>query len=46
MLDEVDQDVDRPIDGGEEVGGVGDVLYPHWPVNFLLLQSESSAPQD
>ena len=42
MLDEVDQDVDRPIDGGEEMGGVSDVLYPQWPVHFLFLQSESS----
>ena len=42
MFDEVDQDVDRPIDSGEEVGSVSDVLYPQWPVNFLLLQSEST----
>ena len=41
MFDEVDQDIDRPIDGGEQVGGVCDVLYPHRPVNIRLLQPES-----
>ena len=38
MLDEIYQHIDRPIDRGEEVGGVGDVLYPQWPVHLLLLQ--------
>ena len=41
MLEEVDQDIDRPIDRGQEVGGVGDVLYPQWPVT---LQPESYTP--
>ena len=40
MFDEIYQDIDRPIDRGEEVWGVSDVLYPQWPVNFLLLQQE------
>ena len=44
MLEEVDQDIDRPIDGGQQVGGVSDVLYPQWPVNFLPLQPESYTP--
>ena len=45
MFDEVDQDIDRPIDGGEQVGGVCDVLYPHRPVNIRLLQPESASSQ-
>ena len=38
MLDEIYQHIDGPIDRGEKVGCVSDVLYPQWPVHFLLLQ--------
>ena len=38
VLDEVDEDVGGAAEGGEEVGGVGDILHPDWPVQLHLLQ--------
>ena len=39
VLDEVDEDIGGAVDGGEEVGGVGDILYPHRPVKIILIKS-------
>ena len=41
MLDEVDEDIGGAVDGGEEVREAGEILYPHWPVNFLILHYTS-----
>ena len=39
VLDEVDEDIGGAVDGGEEVRGVSDILYPHRPVKILLIKS-------
>ena len=40
-VDEVDKDIGGAVDGGEEVREAGEVLYPHWPVYFLILHYTS-----
>ena len=41
MLDEVDEDIGGAVDGGEEVREAGEILYPHWPVYFLIFHYTS-----
>ena len=35
VLDEVDEEVHRAVEGGEEVTEAGDGLHPFWPVLHL-----------